>query len=299
MKDVSKFMSPEQLNAHAFLLEKFEKGGLFSKEEFENACGWPKEKTTFKTYWTKQFKPLVVELKRNSYRVSEAFRKLTDLDAFHKHVTQNKHLVAADYVTLTHDTVLMFEFFMPLANEGDLRTSLDSLFYKDSILTRLNLADEAKLSEFFPKEEGENKEAHLVRISDWVSDRFGGYSISHVSGRFRAAELMSRQEALDAAKAWRRYLVDETTAIVRFIFPCGQALQNKFGAVPTYMETEKVTTDHVVKEAAMVRYFFHLLFVTSIVEAVNGEDEIWLLESGMQSKLHIWRVRPEDAGEDE
>lgn len=35
--------------------------------------------------------------------------------------------------------------------------------------------------------------------------------------RFRADELMNRAEAANHS----RYLVDETTAIVRFIFPCG------------------------------------------------------------------------------
>ena len=31
--------------------------------------------------------------------------------------------------------VLIFEFFMPLTNETHLRTALDALFYKDTILT--------------------------------------------------------------------------------------------------------------------------------------------------------------------
>ena len=43
-------------------------------------------------------------------------------------------------------------------------------------------------------------------------------------------------------------------------------------------------------EAARIRWFFYILFVQSIVEIVNGEDEIWLLESGFKNKLHIWRV---------
>ncbi len=40
----------------------------------------------------------------------------------------------------------------------------------------------------------------------------------------------------------------------------------------------------------MIRWFFNELFVQSILEVVNGEDEIWLLESGIQNQLHIYKV---------
>jgi hypothetical protein len=33
-----------------------------------------------------------------------------------------------------------------------------------------------------------------------------------------------------------------------------------------------------------------VLFVQSIVQVVNGEDEIWMIEGGMRNRLHIWRV---------
>jgi len=36
-----------------------------------------------------------------------------------------------------------------------------------------------------------------------------------------------------------------------------------------------------------VRWSFDNLFVSSILEVVNAEDEIWLVESGMKNRLHI------------
>ena len=71
--------------------------------------------------------------------------------------------------------------------------------------------------------------------------------------------------AADLGRAIGRYLIDETTAIVRFIFPCDE-------------------------DEEAVRWFFNTLFVESIIQVVNGEAEIWMVESGMQNRLHIWRV---------
>lgn len=43
-------------------------------------------------------------------------------------------------------------------------------------------------------------------------------------------------------------------------------------------------------EAAVIRWFFWLLFVQSILQVVNGQDEIGMLESGIRNRLHIWRM---------
>lgn len=94
-----------------------------------------------------------------------------------------------------------------------------------------------------------------------------GYSISHVGGRFRAGKIASLAGAAKVQLGGGRYLIDETTAIVRFIFPC----KNR-------------------KEAETVEWFFRFLFVESILQVVNGEDEIWMVESGIWNRLHIWRV---------
>jgi len=43
-------------------------------------------------------------------------------------------------------------------------------------------------------------------------------------------------------------------------------------------------------DAKLVRWFFGALFVQSITQVVNGEDEIWMVEAGMRHRLHIWRI---------
>lgn len=279
-----------QQKAFAFLLDKFTKHEPFTKAEFQTATGWIKR--SFNTYWHKQFKTLLVQLDNGDYRITEVFRRFATWEKFQTHVTQNRR-VAADYTTSTFDTVLLFEFFMPLSNEGYLRTALDALFYKDSIMVRLKSAGVEKVKAHFPINKSEAEAAYLDRVCVWISGKFVGYSISHVNGRYRAGELKSMQGAYEAlSKVSGRYLVDETTAIVRFIFPCGKPTENKFLSTGDYFEKlagdgETETKD----EAARIRWFFYILFVQSIVEIVNGEDEIWLLESGFKTKLHIWRVQ--------
>lgn len=272
-----------QIRAHEFLLKKFDSLEPFTKEEFEDACGWPKEKKTFATYWPKQFRPLLVQVGEKTFRVSEVFRRFVDWDRFKTHVTQNRP-VRSDYSCVTYGSVMMFEFFMPLTNEGYLRTSLDALFYKETVKRRLK-ANLAELKERFPPSGHQDDDAYLEEQATWVAKHFGGYSIGHVAGRYRAGDLKTHQEAHQ--KYHDRYLVDETTAIVRFIIPFGLKSETAFGASGA-LSTPNLPDADGESEAARIRYFFGILFIQQIVEAVNGEEEIWLLESGFRSKLHVW-----------
>lgn len=278
-----------QRNAFDFLLDKFAKHESFTKAQFQAATPWDKP-GTWGTYWSKQFETLCVPLGGDIYRVSEVFRRFTTWEKFRNHVTQNRR-VASDYNTFTYDTVVLFDFFMPLTNEGYLRTALDALFYKDSIMARLKSVGIAALKNHFLEKPGESDDHYLDRVCNWISRKFIGYSISHVNGRYRAGDLKSVQEAYDAmTKISGRYLVDETTAIVRFIFPCGKPIENKFHSSADYFEKLVGDGEQTKDEAARIRWFFYALFVLSIVEIINGEDEIWLLESGYKNKLHIWSV---------
>lgn len=280
-----------QKKAFEFLLEKFYTQDSFTKDDFQSATGW--DDSAFNTYFSKQFKTLLLPVKKDGkFRVSEVFRRIMTWESFQNHVTQNRH-VATDYSVLTYDNVMIFEFFMPLTNEGYLRTALDALFYKDSIISRLKTMDEKILEQYFPKESGESIMTYYDRICDWISSKFGGYSISHVNGRFRADELKSIQEAYDIMSKSGRYLVDETTAIVRFIFPCGRNNIIRNFSSESYFEDLALEKDDEKAEddAVLIRLFFFKLFVQSIVLIVNGEDEIWMLESGMRSRLHIWRIQ--------
>jgi hypothetical protein len=121
---------------------------------------------------------------------------------------------------------------------------------------------------------------------EFISDKFVGYSVNHVNGRYKATEIKTMQEAFrGGAASAERYLVDETTAVVRFIFPCKAETEEQENAL---LAAETPTAE---QEAKLIRWFFRQLFVQSILEVVNAEDEIWLLETGMQNCLHIWRAK--------
>jgi hypothetical protein len=252
-----------QKKVFEFLTEHLDSQEPFTKEDIQKITTW--QRKTFPTYWSKQFEQFVIPAPNNKYCVSESFRPFTDWDKFRQHVTQVRR-IASDYKPSIYINVLSFEFFMPLSNEAHLKATLDALFYKDTILARLKAQDEAELFKHFPKNSGEAKEAYLKRLCDWIAPRFLGYSISHVNGRFRAGNLCTREEAAQPTFR-RRYIIDETTAVTRFIFPCQDA-----------------------EDATRIRWFFEILFVKSIIQVVNGEDEIWMIESGLQNRVYIWRI---------
>ena len=156
---------------------------------------------------------------------------------------------------------------MPLTNEAHLRITLDALFFKDTILVRLKTIGRERLRQQIPLEQNESDSAYFGRILDWIDRHFIGYSISHVDGRFRSERLQTQDEVSSIQKQGRRHLVDETTAVTRFIFP--------------YRDNNELET---------IRVLFDQLFVRSIIQLVNGEDQIWMLESGPQSRVHIWEA---------
>jgi hypothetical protein len=267
-----------------FLREHFNSQDAFTKKDLEAVTTWRGK--SFGTYWSKQLKPFVGTVDGKMFRVTEAFRAFATWDAFQRHVTQVRR-VYSDYTLLRHDALLIFEFFMPLTNETQLRMALDALFYKDTISRRLRALDTNLVYAHFAPKADEHESDYFSRLCEWLERRFGGYSISNVSGRFRAERLMTIQEAARLEQNGGRYLIDETTAIVRFIFPCGEPVKTAPGVEETQGTGEHNTP---TTEAETLRWFFHALFVESVIQVVNGEAEIWMVESGMQNRLHIWKV---------
>ena len=208
-------------------------------------------------------------MSKGTFRVTEAFRPYSKWEQFKQHVTQVRRVTATDYDKSEYDKVLIYEFFMPLTNELALRGTLDALFYKDTILARLRVLDSAGVEAQFLRTPGERDEEYLDRLCEWLSKRFVGYSIGQVGGRFRIGPLLTREQAAELEKE-ERYLIDETTSVTRFIFPC------------------------IEEEVDAIRWFFEALFIDSIIEVVNGEDEIWMVESGLRNRLHIWKVEKVD-----
>jgi hypothetical protein len=258
-----------QRKARRFLNEHLQSQNVFTRQQLQQFAGWTKKKT-FDTYWSKQIKPFVVDLGGGQYRVSEAYRPYMTWKRFQRHVTQVRP-IAADYTKTEYDRVIVYEFFMPLTNETALRTTLDALFFKDNVIPKLKALGLDAIAHRIPRQPDESDEVYLDRLCEWIGDHFGGYSIYHVDGRFLAGKMLSRDEAADRERGGQRYLVDETTAVTRFIFPC---------------ETDQ--------EAELVRYFFNELFVQTIIQLINAEDQIWMVETGMQNRVHIWRVEGED-----
>lgn len=132
-----------QRNALRFLRRHLHSQEPFTKDQFGEATDWTG--STLKTYWSKQYLPLLVEVPgTDQFRVSEAFRPFISWKKFQRHVTQNRP-VAADYTPLVYGSVVIYEFFMPLTNETALRTTLDALFFKDTIIPKLRTIDPAEL----------------------------------------------------------------------------------------------------------------------------------------------------------
>lgn len=271
----------DQRTAFEFLRDKFRTQEAFTKVDLQEKTSWEWKSVT--TYWSKQLEPFVRPVppilkgaarKDQKFRVTRAFLPFGTWTKFRRHVSQKRRLTF-NYDHTTYDTVLLFDFFLPLTNETVLRMSLDSLFYKDTIQKQLLAIGIHTLRMHFKGTEGANDDAFLQELTAWIGDRFGGYSISHVNGRFKARPdkgepgILTMQEATALLERAGRYLIDETTAITRFIFPC-----------------------HDREEAETVRWFFFELFVKSVIE-VSGEAEVWMIESGLQARLHIWNVKEE------
>lgn len=254
-----------QLHAYRFLSARFADAKPFSKEEFRKATGW--SEAAFKTYWSKQFKGLLESAGNSQFVVRGSFARFASWPRFQEHVVTQVRKGPSRYKQTSYDKVITYEFYMPLTHEGPLRTTLDSLFYREALEARIRRLIGPDLMKIFPRQPSDaTNEKYIERIISFAADRFRGYSVYHVSGRFRANDLMSLDQAADLQKAGERYLVDETTAVTRFIFPCKDN-----------------------DEARFIRYLFTKLFVSTITDMVSGEDEIWLVEGGLQNQVHVWK----------
>ena len=264
----------DQRAAFHFLRERFRSQEAFTKTDLQDQTSWDWDSVA--TYWSKQFEPFVTKVppilrghgaRDQRYRVTRAFMPFGSWSKFRRHVSQKRRL-SFPYEHSEYNTVLLFEFFLPLTNETVLRTSLDALFYRDAIQKQLLAIGISTLRGRFPGTTGSSDDDYVTELTNWIGERFGGYSISLVNGRFKAeAGVLTMQEAAALQERAGRYLIDETTAVTRFVFPCNDEA-----------------------EARAVRWFFFQLFVESVIQ-VTGEAEVWMVEIGLQSRLHIWRVK--------
>ncbi|MEZ4503565.1 MAG: hypothetical protein R3C39_13140 [Dehalococcoidia bacterium] len=265
--------SSTQRAAFTFLQEHLQTQEPFTLDEFMKATGWEKP-GTLNTYLRKQYKGLIEKVDDSQYRVTDAFWRFASWRKFRAHVTQVRRVIT-DYAP-TASEVLIYDFLMPLSNEEHLRMTLDALFYKDRLLARVQAISSETLEEHFPRN-GTSDTEYFDGIIDFINDRFVGYSVSHVDGRFRGTNLRTHEEAAALEQRGERYLIDETTAVSRFIFP--------------YQDEE---------ELSRIRFLFEALFIRSIIQLVSGEEQIWMVQSGSAgSRLHIWERLGDEEDEDD
>ncbi len=278
--------------AFIFLLNHSRTSEAFSKEEFKTFVNYQNPKT-FTTYFSKKIKHLleIAPNEKDKYLVAGIFKKFSRWDKFRRYYSQSSKL-KVKYIEEYYKNLMIFEFFMPLTNENDLRSSLDELFYKNTVKLMLNRVLKSDLNIIFPKKNIETEEQYIERICEWISKRFGGYSIGTVRGRFKIDDLKTYAEvALQKTKGFD-YLIDETTAIVRFIFHVGSPIKNQelFNIEQFHEKIDEFIDQREIRlEANQIRFIFKNLFVRNILDLVNGEDEIWMLESGIRNCLYIWK----------
>ncbi len=278
--------------AYLFLKNHSRTPEAFSKDEFKEYANYPNP-GNFDTYFSKKLKHFLEEAPNESgmFLVSRIFNKYSKWEKFRAFYSQSTK-VKVNYIEEYYRNVMIFEFFMPLTSETDLRASLDELFYKDTVKLALIKIPNNELNNAFTKEIEETEEQYIESVCEWISERFGGYSIGTIRGRFKLDDLKTFAEVALIRSRGLDYLIDETTAVVRFIFYVGTPRINRdiFDIEQFYENQEELEIQEgIQKEANQIRYIFKNLFVKSILELVNGEDEIWMLESGIRNRLYIWK----------
>lgn len=268
----------KQKKFYAFLRKYAKSRRIFTPEDVAKATGWTG--TTPQTNLRKQVKDYT-EGSRGRYTVKPEFLDLS-VDEFLSLVSQ-KEPALPQYARASYDYVVTYEFLLPLTREDKLRRALDALFYRDTLETRCRLVDLKTLQRHIPRKKGERKTQYTRRVCDEVARMFGGYSISHVGGRFRIPGLLTQMESIG-----QRYIIDETTAVVRFIVPCECSRKEHLGEFDASYAIQ-VDLTVLQEEMAKIRSLFFLFFVESIVHKVLEEDEIWLLETaGDRNRLFKW-----------
>jgi hypothetical protein len=269
-----------QRKIHRFLCKHFKSQKSFTRSElFE---GTTYKKASQNTYWSKQISQLVKEDTKGKYKVGRRFGLFQNWKKFQKGIVSQTLEVDAKWKHESFKAVLNFEFFLPLAHEVLLRKLLDDIFYRDSLRILFETIDRNELKKRFAARKGETYPKYLQRLSKWVSKKFGGYSITHVSGRFRAQDLMTREKAARSTASGDPYLIDETSAVVRFIVTCDEGVQD------SWESSDIQISEETLREALNIRWFFYELFVKSMLEVVRDEQQLWMVESGVFRRLHVW-----------
>jgi hypothetical protein len=269
-----------------FLVEHAKNGLPFSLTDLSDASGWAPN--TRDINLSKKLAELLRQEDEQFFVKPEVLR--VRYKEFEDLFGQKRRLFA-DYVREITNNVLVYEFFMPLTREDHLREALDNLFYTDAVEQRIReigvgrIRQELGLENTLPDEEIQR---FVMRL---MEETIGGYSLSLVSGRFRTGPLATREAAAGrlSLPSDGPYLVDETTAVVRFIL---RADVQEIPIQENLFEPTRPLVD-LAARAEQIRWLFLNFFAEPVTRVVRQEDEIWLLETGMKSGLYRWVRRKE------
>lgn len=267
--------------AHAFLRKLADTGEPYSDEVMSQETGWKSPETYRSKFWH----DWVQRDAEGIWRVDRSFKTVTEAQLIEIH-RQRKDMLS-NYWRHIYFESITYEFFLPLTNERELKETLDDLFYRDTIQRRLNQVG----INSFPVESFD-----MAKVIEFVGSHFTGYSISHVSGRFREEQVATRVQAGDLFAEGKYYLADETTAVVRFIVPISK-VKKSYQSDAKFLEDVvrgnqgNTPSEEASIERAQIRWAFFQLFAEAVVRTVKGEDEVWLLESGPENRLYVWEKK--------
>lgn len=267
--------------AYEFLKELSTSKASFTIADLMRAVGW--SKSTVETYISKQYRDVLDARPGGKIEVKPEFQRMS-LEEFLQLTTQ-KRKIFAKYERNRFQEVVSYEFLLPLTREDLLRRALDDLFYEDAVRQRISEIGLSKLGKKIGRIPGEKDEFYIKRMCGLISEKFGGYSISHVNGRYRTTDLTSRDQAAKMLIAGERYIIDETTAAVRFIIPIENTkISESFDEIKL-----DVSLEAAAEEISLIHFLFFNLFVEAVVRNVKGEDAIWLLEETSHNRsLYVW-----------
>jgi hypothetical protein len=268
--------------AFEFLRERARAKEGFSISELSDACQWTSENT--KTNISKRLSEFIL---RSGKKLTVSPLILSvNYERFLGLFKQKNILFGGKYIDCINPHFSIFDFFLPLSLEDIMKQRLDNLFYKDSVIAGFRTINIKKLRTLTGNK-NDSYESLIEKCSIYIGKKITGYSISQVNGRFRASELMEKQQAFNYTEHGDRYIIDETTAVIRFIIP------HYFQSYSIDINGQrKLIDEHVPfaslslgKEIAFTRFLFRNLFVNAIISVITSQDEIWLLETGSFSQL--------------
>jgi hypothetical protein len=265
-----------------FLQERAKRKATFTVEDLSRASGWTEYNARMNI--SKRLKSFVA--KGSPQGTFKPKSKILDVSyQDYSSLFRQADVLAPEYDEHVYGQVLVVELFLPLSCEDKLRKALDRLFYKNMVREKLQIIGVDRLRKIFAQQRAESEDSYFERLCAVFAEYFGGYSISHVQGRFRFGNLLTRTEAFEAGSRGDEYLLDETTAAVKFIVPLQSSESIAVNEEEAHATQLSLDMDMQKAELEQIEWLFRHIFVSTILNTV-GQAEIWVLETGAKSRLN-------------